>query len=295
MYKVATERGLQFLQLQCKGGKFDCFLGIDRTMREVKQAPQEVFSSILILSALGRLCRSEWIEQISRYVEHRVEDKGLIRFFENNEYPPDADDSALAASTFIELEREYPQLDTLFEQIITNTNVDGVVRVWFDTDRPNYVDHVVATNVIYLACLLGKIDKVAASVAYIRRVVVEGEWQKGSRYYHSPDIFFHFISRIIERSPEVFGEEIPTIRKAVARRIGKSSFPIDIAACVITAVRLGLQKNTWRSELEKLLFLQSKDGAWPADAICHYGGKLGFFGSKSISTALAVEALLKCC
>ena len=46
-----------------------------------------------------------------------------------------------------------------------------------------------------------------------------------------------------------------------------------------------------RKGVDFLLNSQREDGGWDSNSIYHYGGKVGYFGSRAITTAFALEAI----
>ena len=172
------------------------------------------------------------------------------------------------------------------DDIVKNTDRDGIVKVYLGTEKVDSpLDHVAAANVLYFTNQLGRGEEVKPTEEWLVEVLNSGALLKGSRYYHSPDAFLYFLSRSL-KYPRLREKFAPKLRKYLDERIGSTEYPLDLAMRISTSNELGI-----KSPERKLLLDQQNDGAWPADSIYHYGSKEGYFGSKVISTAFAVEAL----
>ncbi|MFH1900031.1 MAG: hypothetical protein ABIJ83_02040, partial [Patescibacteria group bacterium] len=74
----------------------------------------------------------------------------------------------------------------------------------------------------------------------------------------------------------------------VARRIGSTEYPLDLAMRTILADDLGIDNG---AEKQKLLSMQAQDGSWPTDSLYREGTKPRYFGNKSVPTALALQSI----
>jgi hypothetical protein len=286
--ETAIKQGWQYLESVSENGFFPCYISHDRDMKEGKLSPRESFSAILINEILlkdhpdKKLTREslDYIERQSKQIQ--------FTFFENPDiYPPDAETNALGYSALVESDRiKSDTANGVLDHLLRFRNKRGVVQVWLsDNRKPNPIDNVVATNVLYFAHLLGRGDELIATEDYIFETLNSEEYLRGSRYYHSPDSFLYFVGRLINRFPALRPRFYDRLYSAVQKRVGKTESPLDLA------MRISLLREPNQEEIIKLLQLQTRGGSWPIDSLFHYGTKQGYFGSEAITTAFSLKSL----
>ena len=284
------ERAYGFLETQIKRGGFDCFIGEDRTLKNGKLSPPEVGSSLFALETAYK-CRndSETTKSILPYIQKFLTTDSKIYFFmEHNRLSLDAETTAYGLAALWELHAiERQCIEPILSEIASNIDSEKRVRVYFEPcTKENRIDLVSAVNILHLFHLMGRQTEVSQTEKWIREALEKNFWE--SRYYHSPDTFPYFLSRMVALFPKRFLGWKELILQSLAKRYGISRYPLDLAMRITAAKRLGV--NPTREETE-LLRQQQGDGGWPADAIYHWGRSIGYFGSRAISTMLAIEAL----
>jgi len=282
------EKGLEFLENECDKG-YKCFIGNLRNMINPILSPKEVGSSLLILGS-GLKNRSD-MELTKKTIDYckTYQNNGKYAFFKDNSLPPDTDVTSWALSTLFELnEIDEKIVSTVVEKILFNVNEKGLIKIYFEPcNKKNRIDHVGIANALYLIYLFNRERKAIKSENFLFEVLSSKEYLKGSHYYHSPDMLLYSLSKTMKFPTfnKKFGE---LLRSSINERIGSTEWPLDLAMRISVAKKLDIDNET---DKKKLLNLQNDDGSWPIDAIYHYGRKNGFFGSKSISTSFAIEAL----
>lgn len=161
------------------------------------------------------------------------------------------------------------------------------MQVWLSNQRQNRIDPVVSANALYLAHLLGRGEEMNQTEKWLMETLHSGSYQTGTRYYQSPDSFLYFMGKLA-KFPELSDKMKAKLAEQLQQRIGKTEYPLDLAMRTALADSLGINND---SEKQKLLRLQDQGGSWPADALFHYGGQQGYFGSKALTTAFSIKGL----
>ncbi len=144
---------------------------------------------------------------------------------------------------------------------------------------------------------------VAANLCYVAGHLWSGEWQRGCRYYPSPDAFLCFYSELSREFPELtapFG--VPELlREAVEERRATAACDgaanpertLNSALRAIAAGNLGISAEP---ELVRLLAAQADDGRWRGYDCLFTLGSVGeglpvHFGSPLVTAAFCIRAL----
>lgn len=274
------------------GTHLPCSTGMTRDLRDSWAVHPESFTAMLVADLLmGLREHNSLVAGILGMLEDELSHDGLFYFFKDHkQLPADADCTALGLSVLLRggapvTERAHRGLD----RIVANTNSDGVIETYFDAtgERSGIVDPVVCVNALYLAYRLGREAEVEPTLEYVRQVLVERSFTKGTRYYHSPDTFLYFAARLVRRFPVLHGKLLKPLREALVERQGATEFPLDVAQRVIAARWLRVPSN----ESVRLVELQDADGCWPADSLFRYGRKRIYFGSRALTAAFALCAI----
>ncbi|MBU1350207.1 methyltransferase domain-containing protein [Patescibacteria group bacterium] len=284
----AAEKGWQFLEAEGQGGRYPAYIASARDKTSAEQAPQELFSSILIADALPQQDRHQELREITLDYLQKQAGNELISFFEDRAITPDTDTNAFGYSILLESGRtSSEEANKVLDSILEFQDDKGKVQVWLSHERENRLDHVVGTNAVYLAHLLGREAEIRRTEEWIESVLDSEEYLKGSRYYSSPDSFLYFLNRLT-KFPKFETKLKTKLKQHVARRIGSTEYPLDLAMRTILADDLGIDNG---AEKQKLLSMQAQDGSWPIDSLYREGTKPRYFGNKSVPTALALQAI----
>lgn len=286
----AQNRAFQFLETQQKNGHFTAQLSNTPDMAEPHDSPKEVASTLLVFGAVLQQRRdSGMFPQCLSYLKSQL-DNGKYHFFEDPSLlPTDTETTSYGLSVLLSTGAiDQEKAEKTADKIVKTTDENGIIMVYFEPcDKQNQIDHVSATNVLALLNMLGRGNEAKKTEDFILNQLQSGKYLKGSRYYHSPDTFLYFLGRMIEQSPKMKDRFEEPLKKAVQSRVGMTETPIEIAMCCTTLSRLGENPT----EINKLLRAQREDGGWDSNSIYHYGGKVGYFGSRAITTAFALEAI----
>ncbi|MBI5389284.1 hypothetical protein HZB01_02800 [Candidatus Woesearchaeota archaeon] len=281
-----------FLEKAHLNGIYPCYLSDTRTMDTARIAHPEIGSSFLILEhALKHTPESLATQAVVEACLRKMRD-GLFSFYaDENLLPQDTDTTAWAVSTLFEMQKiGEAALHKSIDLVVGNIDGDGVIKVYFDPEkygRVNWRDHVALANVLYLLNLDKRVGEAFPSLVYVSDALRKGDYENGSRYYQSPDMFLYALGRLM-KFPEMKSLFEDGLKKELSRRIGQTEYPLDLAMRVTTAKVVGLENG---EERRKLMSMVRIDGSFPPDAIYHYGSKAGYFGSSFITTVFAIEAL----
>jgi hypothetical protein len=286
----AVEQGRRYLESEHQGGYFESYISSSRDFSQPPQiSPHETFSTIVIAdTALKDHPNSEATRAALQYIENQRQ-QGQFTFFEDRTaYPPDTDTNSLGYSVLLESGRPVEkEANRMLDTILAHQDPNGLVQVWLSKDRQNRIDPIVSANALYLANLLGRGDEMQQTEQWLIETLHTGAYQSGTRYYQSPDSFLHFMGRLT-KFPELAVKMKAKLAEQLRQRIGKTEYPLDLAMRTALADSLGIDND---SEKQKLLRLQGQGGSWPADALFHYGGQQGYFGSKALTTAFSIKGL----
>lgn len=286
----AVERGRRYLESEHQDGYFPSYVSASRLFPdEPQESPREIFSTIVLAdAALMNNPDSDAARAVLQYLEDQRQ-QGQFTFFEDKTaYPPDTDTNSLAYSYLLESEMPVQEeAHRTLDTILAHQDLDGLVQVWLSKDRQNRIDPVVGANALYLAGLLDRGDEMQQTEQWLMETLRTGDFQSGTRYYHSPDSFLYFMGRLA-KFPELSDKMKAELAEQLEQRIGKTEYPLDLAMRTALADSLGINNDL---EKQKLLKLQEQSGSWPADALFRYGGKEIYFGSKAVATAFSIQGL----
>jgi hypothetical protein len=259
-------------------------------------APQETASPLLVLGTALRYKRETTLrtlnQQLIQFCRDHMNQSRMNFFVDNTLLPDDTETTAYAWGTLIEANVvQRTSANTTLDEIVRTVNQDGIITTYFCPEargKKNQQDHVSIANILYTLHLTHREENTIPSAQFVRQTLSQGTYLSGSRYYHSPDAFLYFLSRLAGFT--AWKDMREPLKEHLKERIGTTIRPLDLAMRVTTAHRLGISA---KKESGILVDLMDDDGSWPADAIYHYGSKTGYFGSRIISTAFAIEALAR--
>jgi hypothetical protein len=105
-------------------------------------------------------------------------------------------------------------------------------------------------------------------------------------------MFLYFLSKLVCDYGVLSSRELGVLEDATAKGLRESEKPVEIALHITAARLLSLSKSPWTARQATLAAMQQSDGSWPMESLWHFGSQSGYFGSESLSTAFAIEALL---
>jgi len=292
--KKAIDKGFSFLERKHQNGFYSCQVSERRDMNSLRYSPNEVASSVLILNtALSKRPNAETTKKVIKYVLNNLEEDKTISFFEDKKLlPSDTETTSFTLSTLIKTNTlNIQETKSVAEKISKNIDKNKLIQIYFNPEeynKKNRVDHVALSNICYFLYQNGLNHQVKESIEYLTKHFEHDKFQEGSRYYFSPESAIYFSSKLIE-FPELKNLLERPLKEALRSRIGKTNYPLDLAMRIVSANKLEINNF---SELNQLISLQNKDGSFPINSIYKFGSKEGYFGSREISTAFALEALM---
>lgn len=212
--------------------------------------------------------------------------------------PDEVDTTALTALALRGKEDSSEQIKKTVEKILQNTNEEGIIQVYFPPreKRENRIDHTVCASAMRLIYQLGYDDSANKTEDYMYGILKDQSYLDGSYFFPSPDAFLYYLYKAIVGSKQALERFRPLLTENVKSRLNSTARPLDLAMRIIMSVGLGLLKDEQifskvNQEKQTLESLQKEDGSWPKYALYKAGRSDIYFGSKSISTAFAVNAL----
>ena len=253
--------------------------------------PTELFTSMVVVDLLYKdfiasAAADEYLDGLSKC--HR---DGLFHFFLDTKLlPADVDCTAVGLSLLHQTDRAGRNLvNRAVDRMMQNTDEAGVIKVYFPPcGHRQYVDPVVCLNALYLFALVGREAEARATLDFVRRWALSGEYIEGTRYYPSPDVFLYFLFRFVDRFPSAAESLAGPLRRGLRERFDTSRSPLDLAIRVMLARKMGIAND---GDHRRLTDSQARDGAWAAGPFFRFGKRRGFFGSRELTTAFAIKAL----
>lgn len=282
--------GFSFLEAAYSNEVPPCLIADSRDFKIFHKSPKEIGSSLWLFQL--PILPDRIKQKNLAYCLSTMTSNGTFRFFEKEDLlPPDRETTAVAAAKLLEHGTITPQQAHISaDQMVSGINPNDILPIFFSQhNNTNQIDHVSALNMIYFFHLLGRETEIASTEDWTFTMLESGAYLEGSRYYPYPESYLYFAAKLAAKFPQIHSRIGTRLTYALQERIGGTSdYPVDLAMRVTASKLLG-RENIQEEAL--LRNMQRQDGSWNPDAVYRYGGKHGFFGSKSISTILALEAL----
>lgn len=133
-----------------------------------------------------------------------------------------------------------------------------------------------------------------ATKQWIWEVLLHRAYTDGTRYYHQPDVFLYFFSRLLAENPgsdlHRDGAGLRLLAMRLKERINIAADPMGLAMRVLACQLVGLGSQA-EGDLVRLLAAQQVDGSFEVGWLCQYG-KTGIkLGHRGLTTALAIKAV----
>ncbi|MPY59755.1 hypothetical protein [Streptomyces spongiae] len=185
----------------------------------------------------------------------------------------------------------------------------GVVMVYWEdgaevraTPRGRKHDAVAAANALHTLGLALPASPVplarhvmSSTLSYIGGHLTSGRYLRGTRYYPSPAVFLHSVSRLVRDGSPAFATRLaaPLRRKLISYLAHAPPLRmncLDLALLVIAADNAGITDGQ-QDRRRRLAAAQRPDGSWPACAFFRMGRFPVYFGSTHLTTSFALRAL----
>ncbi|MFN8666346.1 MAG: hypothetical protein U0164_03995 [Gemmatimonadaceae bacterium] len=162
--------------------------------------------------------------------------------------------------------------------------------VWWD---PRDIDVVINIHVV---SYLGDCPETQGAIEWILDSARTGTEVERDKWYHDRSSFYLALARAYADGVPRFRDVLPIVESRIAERAEPSGeiggHPMFTAFSAAALLHFGVGGSVVDRAIAFLCASQDAEGAWPAGA--HYWGgprNAGWFGSRTYSTALAIEAL----
>ena len=292
----AISKGLSFLHSsQLPYGEFRMCFWTERG--EPPMLDSSPFVTTFVLHSIG-LAQDRRVEEMTekaiRFLLAEKQANGVWTFWSSRndnwdkKLPPDLDDTVMASRVL--RDRGIP-VDNL-DLVCGNQDEDGRFYTWVaDQSREDRIDSVVNANVLFY---LGENESTEGAIAYLNRVVAEGKEIESTYYYSDPLSLYYCIARAYASGVASLAKSRHAIVDRTRRRQKKDGSLGDelltgLAACAL--LDLHHRGSAINGAIQSLLATQGEDGSWHRAPF--FAGKGGHWGSEELTTAIAVEALVK--
>lgn len=283
------EIGKKFLYDNNESGRFDTFISPNRDFTQRLESPRDIATSSLILSAAFEE-KNELSDIIARYLIEQANDDFTYCFFEDGNFPSDVDTTSftlfeLIRLGYVSLEDTKPAL----EKIVNNNSSNGF-EIYFKPEKygkKNRFDLVASCNVGRFLGIHNEKEEFKEELKKVIRYFETDSYLQGERYWFSPDSSIYFATKLNEiyKSSELNSQLV----RAIHKRNNTTQNTLDLAMRSKAAQCLETKIN--ENYTTRLLELQNKNGSFLIDAIYKRGSREEYFGSETLTTAFAIEAL----
>lgn len=302
----SIRKGISFLlNKQLNSGEFPTTRAKKISMENASYI-KSVFLNTFVLHSLSQLKNvfpiNETVQNTTKFLLNEKEGEGFWRFFgKGNHLPLDLDDTCCALSAlFINgVELEYK---TIADYLLNYRDKGGIFYTWIlDRYLPknssyfeNDIDWVVNANTLFFFSLI-KIP-IPEVTDYLCNIVEKGDFEDGSIYYYSPFSFIYCLSRAYADGG-VIGLK-PILRNIKNYLLNKQKVKVEKgntlenAMATASLINCGYKGIVVDGAINNLLKAQKADGGWPNSAFFAGVPEL-FYGSRELTTAIAIEALWK--
>lgn len=304
----SLEKGILFIRgRQLSSGEFATMIARNPDMKDSMYVKSPFFTT-LILHSLSHLNKSEYLNGITRratsFLLQERDDSGYWRFFgKSSGIPPDLDDTCCALSALY-IYGVGLDFETISNSLLKYRDSKGIFYTWvldryLDNGRnyANYIDWVVNANIFFFYSLL-KIPLLEVE-DYLCRIIKKKVFINGSRYYNSPFSFPYCVTRIYAYDNS---ENLPSTKPIlkgylldIQNNNGGWGNPLEDAMATVSLINLGLKWIKVEKAVNNLIGLQEDDGGWPIAPFSFYiyPSEIEFYGSRELTTAIAIEAISK--
>jgi hypothetical protein len=260
-------------RMQADDGSFPFFTRLETT---AWKPCGRLFSTAYIMLGAGKMLPRDSIARAVSFIASQRRPDRLWEYDPHINVPPEADSTACALAA-LKLHSELPDPDAEARLLRTFWRADaGRFRTWNvpgPWSLPERDDPVVNCNVLYALKLLGSPATAEETLAVCRFLNKCGP----ARYYCAPSTVAH-----AARRAGLGNDELPPFATAQ---------PAETA--LIGCVQWLCGTGTANSRIiDAVLAAQQADGSWPIRPwVTGAGRPRPFWGSRALTTALAVEAL----
>ena len=291
-------KGIKFLRnSQYLNGEFPTFVSNNEKMRNARYI-KSIAMTIAVPYSL-KLTDSKFAQSIIKkaikFVLKEKENEMIWRFFgKNTSVHPDLDDTSYALAFLMEngIKMDYQKFA---KKLLAFRNKDGLFYTWFpNKGGRNVIDFVVNTNILYFFALLGW--RVKEVEKWIEEIIKKQGFKEGSYYYHMPCSFIYFFSRLNTTKvalPKTIMEMLVNFLIDKKDQFILDENYLNSALMAVSLLNMGYNGPVLKNALRVIVKNQNQDGGWPIASIFRHRTVNLYYGSRALSTAFAMEALIK--
>jgi hypothetical protein len=303
----SIRKGISFLlSKQLNSGEFSTTRAKKISMENASYI-KSIFLNTFVLHSLNQLKNvfsiNETVQNATKFLLNEKEGEGFWRFFgKGTHLPLDLDDTCCALSAlFINgVELEYK---TIAGYLLNYRDKRGIFYTWIlDRYLPktssyfeNDIDWVVNANTLFFFSLI-KIP-IPEVTNHLCNIVEKKDFEDGSIYYYSPFSFIYCLSRAYADGGAIGLK--PILGKIKSYLLNKqdtngrwSGNILENAMATESLINCGYKGIVVDGAINNLLKAQKADGGWPNSAF-FVGVPELFYGSRELTTAIAIEVLWK--
>ncbi|MFH1175469.1 MAG: hypothetical protein V1698_01970 [bacterium] len=318
----AIWKGMDFIFSQMReDGIFPIRVGKNQSLLNAAEFMIENYSSVVVLGCLSRCFtkhgfffdreKKEKFAYLKNECAELFERKTTVCFFSDFEFPDDIDITSLASSNLIDLGEPKERFKETLEKVSLNYCADknSFFVYFFDSRELEEGEVKEETRKLRIGDIITDVN----AEAFIRKMekripAIEQEifnflrlkkYEKSgySIYYITPMSYIYFAARLAAEVRNNKRWRLLLIVRAweiLFSSIQKEFSPLNISMGISSLILMGEEDVDEIFVNFILSFQDAQTGAWPAEALFHYGRRIGFFGSRVLSTAFAIEALCSC-
>lgn len=268
-----TKRGLSFLRSQARNLHLQTSEG---------KYLKDVYAQFLILEGLN--------DESLVYLPHGQPPFNWLyddaeRKLEVFSKPPCMDTNCVALSTLRHVTGG--QRNHLMDQMLNFRDSDGIILAYLSTKLLR-LDLVAAINALSLFHEFGRGKELQETEDWVLESLQRRAHRHGSHYYTSPDIVLFFVSRLLQKAPNIRPRFQMVFRDCVLERTEAPGDSLSLAARLICTSRCGIRDD---AAVQKLVTRQKEDGSWPAGAIYKSPQSGAVCYHQGLTTAWAIQAI----
>jgi hypothetical protein len=272
------------------------------------QAERSVYIHSYILQALTNVYgQTPLVEDLvgrgAEYLRSAQEKSGWWRFYgpDRVDPPADADDTSVAFAALLSAARPFnrrltEEASEWLEQLARVRSESGLYKTWADAswneESFDLPDVVVNANILFLQSMVGRPD--LRVMEYLARAIQTESYHLLNLFAVSTILAPYLISRCNQHGiVPVFQAPMERLARYIARRQepdGGWGDDLDSALALLTLLNAGDAGAAVGRAAECLLRRQQPDGGWESGPLFR-DMHPRYYGSRSLTTALCVEAL----
>ncbi|MCK4223714.1 MAG: hypothetical protein KAX39_00950 [candidate division Zixibacteria bacterium] len=292
-------KGLSFIEKsQLPSGEFPTYVSANANMKSCHYI-KTIAMTVLVADCLKHVRdysqAKQMIEKSIQFLLNQKENEMVWRFFgKNSNIIPDLDDICYTLA-FLKENKVDLDYGKFGNELLRYRNAEGLFYTWFPKKgKNNNVDWVTNTNILYFFYCIDK--RITEVENYLKQIITEGKFAKGSLYYHSPYSFIYFFTRLYsDKNAETFSSVIPVLIDFLLMNERENIVKNEIEDILaeIGLINSGFEGLLLDKAIEKILDFQNKDGGWAMGSIFRHRTVNRYYGSRELSTAFAIKCLAK--